>query len=233
MDNVEQRMIWAVLEKPTTITIDGKYYCLYPPSVGVLLLSGELLRLLEFDKNLLAFAQAYELLRVCSEHRDVVVRLIAMHTFQHRSDALNEEKLQNRIGSLSKLNTADIATLFVSVLQWQGLEDELTKHIGLDFDKRNMEKVRSVKDDRNNISFGGKSIYGNLLDFACARYGWEYGYCLWGVSAVNLNMMLKDSVQSVYLSDKERKQAHISNDNRRIEATAEGAKELLNLLRGK
>ena len=38
---------------------------------------------------------------------------------------------------------------------------------------------------RSSIAFGGKSIWGTLIDAACERYGWSYQYVLWGISYSN------------------------------------------------
>jgi len=56
-----------------------------------------------------------------------------------------------------------------------------------------------------SITFGGKRIYGLLIDFACQRYGWTMDYVLLGISYVNLNMLFVDAITTVYLNDEERK----------------------------
>ena len=40
--------------------------------------------------------------------------------------------------------------------------------------------------------FGGKTIWGTLIDAACERYGWTFDYVVWGISYNNLTLMLKD-----------------------------------------
>lgn len=57
----------------------------------------------------------------------------------------------------------------------------------------------------NNQSFGGKTIFGSLIDIACKTYGWTKKYVVWGIDLISLRMMLADTVNSVYLSDDEAK----------------------------
>lgn len=52
-------------------------------------------------------------------------------------------------------------------------------------------------------------MYGQIIDAACERYGWTFDYVLWGISLINLQMMLADKVSSVYLTDDENKRLHI------------------------
>ena len=66
-----------------------------------------------------------------------------------------------------------------------------------------------------SLSFCGKSTYGTLIDWACQRYGWSMEYVVWGISYANLQMLMADSITSVYLSEVERKKLGIT-DNRDI-----------------
>lgn len=33
-----------------------------------------------------------------------------------------------------------------------------------------------------------------MLDVVCSKYGWTFDYALWGISWLNLNMMIADSI---------------------------------------
>lgn len=72
-----------------------------------------------------------------------------------------------------------------------------------------MKRVVAVKEDTNTYQFGGVSIYGSIIDSACERYGWSFDYVVWEISYTNLQLMLKDSVKSVYLTDEEAKRCAI------------------------
>ncbi len=79
-----------------------------------------------------------------------------------------------------------------------------------------MAKVNQAKDSKGTFVFGGRTVWGSLIDAACERYGWPYDYVVWGVSYNNLTLMLKDKITSIYLSDEERKKAHIPAANEKV-----------------
>lgn len=223
----------VLLEKPIAFTLDGHFFFLYPPSLGVCLLSSELWEQLNIDKEFLLFNAQYELLRLCTEQRDTALRLVVIHTFSRRSDALREDKIQCRQDELSGIDAAGLCPLLLAILQWNNQQETLIKQTGLNRERLQLEKIKRVKKDANSITFGGRSIYGALIDDAANRYGYELGYILWGISAVNLNMMLQDRIQSVYLTEKERRKAHISTDGIYIDGSdPKNAREIQRLLRG-
>ena len=212
--DIERLMIEVAIEKPECFTLsDGKvtlYYYLYPPSLGTSLLTAQLLKKLNISKGLLMMNEEFELIRLCTKQRDTVLRLIAMHTFKRRSDALEEKKIVDRVKELSPLDAAELSGILKVLMSWENQTPMFVKHLGLDKEKNEREKIARHKEaEGNSITYGGKSIYGALLDHAAERYGWELGYIMWGISLTNLNMMLQDSVQSVYLSEEERRKMHI------------------------
>lgn len=234
--NINNRVVDAILEKPIPFTIgNGRFFYLYQPSLGVSLLAGQLLQDLQLNTQLYGINKQAEILRVCGAQRDLVLRIISLHTFSRRSDVLREERMIERINELSTLPASDLATLIIAILAWDGRQEEFMKHFHLDTERKTREKIYEFKKSKGgSMTFGGRSLYGSVLDAACDRYGWELGYVLWGVSSLNLNMMLADSVQSVMLTKDEAKEAHISTDNKIIEINSKkGALEFQKLIRGK
>lgn len=218
--NISNEIVDAILEKPVPFTIgDGRFFFLFQPSLGVGLLAGQLLAELTLDPQLAAINKAAEMLRVCIAQRDIVLRVLALHTFSRRSDVLREDKMQERIKELDVLQPDELATLVSYVLAWDERQERFIKHFKLDRERRTREKIFDYKKKKGgSLNFGGRSLYGTVLDAACERYGWELGYVLWGVSSLNLNMMLADSVQSIYLSKDEAKEAHVSTDGIYLDA---------------
>ena len=225
--DIDRLMIDVILDRPITFTLGGKYFYLFQPSFGLVLIVSDLYKRLEFDEKFLAIGQQYEMLRVCTEYRDTVLRIIALHTFTKRADALYEEKVLKRMQELQELDAADLSAMLLEVLRWNTYQEQFIKHIGLDKEKQQRERIHSVKKDKNSITFGGRSIYGSLLDHAAERYGWSLQYMLWGISAINLQMMLQDSVQSIYLTDEDRKRANISTDGVYINADDKNSKDAI------
>ena len=89
----------------------------------------------------------------------------------------------------------------------------LIKHFGIEEDENKRKEVMRVKKNSNTIFFGGKTIYGTLLDFACERYGWTFDYAVWGISYTNLMMLYKDQPnRSISQKKKKNKPILFSDD---------------------
>ena len=102
----------------------------------------------------------------------------------------------------------DLATLLIVILTKDNIES-FKNYLGITKENERMRKVADAKKkaqkSQNDFGFGGKSIYGTLIDTACERYGWSYDYVLWGISLINLQLLLADRVQNIYLTDEEKK----------------------------
>ena len=61
------------------------------------------------------------------------------------------------------------------------------------------------------VSFGGRSVYGSLIDYACQRYGWTMQYVVWGISYANLQMLIADALNTAYLNDDEMRKLGVQN----------------------
>lgn len=232
--HIDSQIIDAIIEKPIPFTLNGRFFYIHQPSLGVSLLCSQLLRELHINDRFLKINQSAEIFRLCEEQREIALRVISAHTFSRRSDAIREEHMLARMEELKDLETADIATLIVTIFQWDSRLDMFIKHFQLDREKRTREKIATVKKNKgNSLTFGGRSLYGSLIDTACERYGWELGYVLWGISLISLNMMLADSVQSVFLTKDEVKEAHISTDGIYLDARdPKNLQEIARLING-
>jgi hypothetical protein len=217
--NINHEIIDAIIEKPIPFSLNGNLFYIYQPSLGVSLLCSQLLQELVLNDSSKSINKQIEILLVCSQQRDLVLRIVSLYTFYRRSDVLREERIKERMNALNALDDAELATLVTTILQWESRQEEFAKHLQLDRERRTREKIAAAKKRKgNSLIFGGKSLYGTLIDAACERYGWDYGYVLWGVSLINLNMLLSDSVQSVFLTKEEAKEAHVSTDGVYLDA---------------
>lgn len=197
-----------VRDQVVTFTAKGKTYNVYPISLGKKFLINRQLQNIQFDDELGKKIPMLEAMRVCEKHRDTVLRILAYATIKTKDDVLNNIKVKDRIKVFNEiLSVQDMASLLTPILN--DYTPILIKHFGVEEEDRRKTEVLKVKKDRNTIFFGGKTIYGTLLDFACERYGWTFDYVVWGISYTNLMMLYKDQSTSVYLSDEELKQAHI------------------------
>lgn len=197
-----------VRDQVVTFTAKGKTYNVYPISLGKKFLINRQLQNIQFDDELGKKIPMLEVMRVCEKHRDTVLRILAYATIKTKDDVLNNIKVKDRIKVFNEiLSVQDMASLLTPILN--DYTPILIKHFGVEEEDKRKTEVLKVKKDRNTIFFGGKTIYGTLLDFACERYGWTFDYVVWGISYTNLMMLYKDQSTSVYLSDEELKQAHI------------------------
>lgn len=204
----EQLLTGAITEKPLSFLVGSTRYYLYPPSLGVHLLTHSLLERMGVDTDLLAIDPDMELLRLATLHRDSALRLIAINSLKGYAEVQNETKVQRRIRALGRgLTASEVASLLAFALKSDGYED-LTRHYGIEQDREERERIGRIKGDKSMLTLGGRTLYGGLIDFVCQRYGWTLDYCVWGISYLNLKMLSSDASLSVYLSEEEQKQYH-------------------------
>ncbi|MCS2730122.1 hypothetical protein [Phocaeicola vulgatus] len=159
-----------------------------------------------------------EALRICQEKKESVCRILSYHTINKKDELFDCNLVQERCDFFCKeLDDDSMAQLLVMVLP-EGDISAYIKHLGIDKEKEWQAKAMRAKKDNNSLTFGGKSIYGTLIDTACQRYGWTFEYVVWGISYANLQLLLADSVTSIYLSDEERKRINIPQDRNVINA---------------
>lgn len=208
----------------------GVHYSIYPTTLGKMYLTSQLVDSLEIDKDLLHTDPFLEALRVVSTKREACCRLIAYHTFKTKEDILSSRTIAMRQNTVSLFSNDDIATLLIAILK-ENPTRTIAKETGMDEETKRMAKVNAAKKSNNQFVFGGKTIWGTLIDVACERYGWTYDYVVWGISYNNLTLMLKDKITSIYLSDEEMKKSHIVGasekviDGNNLQAVMEAVRE--------
>lgn len=203
---IEMNVADAIIEKPLRFNVGNRKYSIYPPTLGKTQILKTLYLDLDVNTRLLSLNPLAEAVRISKENPDIVCRIIAYSTFNDKSSIMNTEKVFLRASTLQdNLTTEDLATLLSLILS-NDKTDEFIKYFRIDADKDLKERISRIKGESNSLTFGGKSIYGLLIDFACQRYGWTMDYILWGISYVNLNMLFADAITTVYLTDEERKQ---------------------------
>ena len=149
---------------------------------------------------------------------DGSVNYFAKNDFKQFKKLFDYDFVQERCNFFYKeIDNDSMAQLLVMVLS-EGDISAYIKHLGIDKEKEWQAKAMRAKKDNNSLTFGGKSIYGTLIDTACQRYGWTFEYVVWGISYANLQLLLADSVTSIYLSDEERKRVNIPQDRDIINA---------------
>lgn len=214
--NLGTQIAMVLTEAPLGITLGRKHFFLYPQTLGKMYLTSQIVETIGIDKENIKANAIMEALRVVGAHREDCCQLIAYHTFQKKSDLLNTRKIKNRAKEIADSgDNEDIASILLIILSDNQTNDIIHK-TGIDKEAERMSRISQAKDSKNSFIFGGKTIWGSVIDAACERYGWTFEYVLWGISYCNLTLMLKDKVTSVFVSDEERKKAHIPAANERV-----------------
>lgn len=47
---------------------------------------------------------------------------------------------------------------------------------------------------KSGRDIGGSSLWGSLFDVVLEKYHWTFDYLIWGISFVNVHMLLSDSI---------------------------------------
>ena len=186
---LEMNIADTIIERPIGFNIGSQQFYLYPPTLGMTYHLAGLFKSLEADARLVSTNPYLEAIRLCTEKKEVVCRILSNFTFNRKEDVFDSVKIEARTKEFSELEVEELATMFTIVLSGDNTE-EFIKHFGI---------------DNSSVTFGGNSTYGTLIDFACQRYGWTMDYVVWGISYTNLKMLMVDAITTIYLSEDERK----------------------------
>lgn len=230
---INQLICDVIMGRPYGFSVGKNHFYLYPPSLGKIYLLQRLVENLEINFKLLQKDVNLEALRLAKEKKDECLTMICYHTIKNPEEIFNALFIANRKKLLAdNLSEEDIAALMI-ILLTSDKTHIFINHLGIDKEQERMSKVMKVKDNKNSIIFGGKSIFGNLLDTACERYGWTKEYVVWGIDYTSLRLMLDDKVNSVYVSDDELKKlpANITytGDEDIINPNKENIKTIMNM----
>lgn len=200
---------------PIGFEFGSSRFDIYPTTLGKIYLTSQLLDSMEVNRDLLKEDPFLEALRIISTKREECCRLIAYHTLKSKEEILCKPIVQVQQKLISGFANKDIATLLVCILK-DNLYQTIVSETGIEEEAKRMAKVNAAKKTTGQYIFGGKTIWGSLIDAACERYGWTFDYVVWGISYNNLTLMMKDKITSIYLSDEERKRSHIPSADEKI-----------------
>lgn len=220
----------TIIDRPKGFSVGRRHFYLYPLTLGKMHLQKRVIDNLDLNRELLQVNPYAEALRLVSEKKEDCCLLLAYHTLQTKREILSNRTVTIRKNVfLKEMDNEDIATLLLSCLTGDRTAI-LIQHFGIDKELERMSEVMKAKSNGNSFSFGGKSIYGALIDAACERYKWTYDYVVWEISYTNLQLVLKDSIKSVYLTDDEMKNVHINNTSTIIDGNSK--ESVMNAIHG-
>ena len=201
----------AIIDRPKGFSVGSRHFYLYPVTLGKMYLQQRIIDNLDVNFKLLKISPYAEVLRLVKTKKEDCCLLLTYYTLRGKEEILCNETVAERKGIfLKEMKNEDIATLMLACLTCDKTF-AFMKHFGIDKEQERMSEVIEAKDNKNSFSFGGKSVYGTIIDAACERYKWTYDYVVWGISYTNLQLLLKDSVKSIYLTDEEMKNVHVND----------------------
>lgn len=202
----------TIIDKPQGFSVGGRHFYIYPVTLGKMFIIGRLTEELDLRYEVIRTNPYIEAIRLAKYKRDTCCRILTYHTVRTKAKAFDNEFIENRTKFFVKeISDEDLATIMVLVLTWDKTP-LLISHLNIDKEQQKFEKAVSVKENKNTLVFGCRSIYGSLIDVACERYGWTFDYVVWEISYVNLKLLIADSSKQVYLSDNELNKANISTN---------------------
>ena len=203
----------ALIERPQGFSIGEEHFYLYPVTLGKMYLLQRIVAGFEVNDTILQHNPYVEAIRIVKTKREDACRYVAYHTLRTKKEVFDNHLVEKRTKFfIENVDEDSLAEILIVLLGFDRTA-EFMKELGIIAENKRYAKACNAKsEDSSTISFGGVSIYGNLIDFACERYGWTLDYVVWGISYVNLQLMLADSVKTVYLTKKEQKKHHISSE---------------------
>lgn len=209
----------AIIERPVSFRYRRGRFMLYPLSLGKMQLCSRIIESIGLG-NIAGGTDIYvTCLSAAMNDREKCIRLLSYVTLPG-SECLDETKVRKRMKKFSRIKSTDLASVIVLFLSMDKTQ-AIMQEFGIDKEENRLAKVVKAKNDNKDngsVSFGGKSIWGTIIDSACERYGWTYQYVLWGVSFSALKLMMSDHVKTVILSKDERKSAGVHDDGKIIRA---------------
>lgn len=213
---IERMMEDSIMEMPVGFEVGGVHYFLYPVTLGTAYLISR-----EREAMADSLPKVSDKLPGSETHdyKKSICRIVAIQTLGKREDILDFRVLSERTDELYKsLDNEDLFALYDMIMESFDDAKFFIKSSGLDYDKKKLAKISKYKEDGGNIVFGARTPYGAIIGPACEKFGWTLEYVVWGISYVNLQMLLADEQTSVYLSKEDRKKLRISSDREVIDA---------------
>lgn len=208
----QDEVLDLIIERSRTISIGGRSFRIQPPSLGKTLILSRYNRRLELPKATNDEELMKALLTIVQNQPDVVCEMLAVFLSNGREELQDD----THIAEVSDYLAHELDTVGRATLLHLYFEDKpasyFIKLLGIDKEQERQRKAEAAKDRSSSLRVGGVSLFGALLDTACERYKWTYQYVVWDISYNVLQTMLADVVQSIYLTESERRRARVSTD---------------------
>ena len=217
IQEIEQYLNDTIIEKPHAFSVGESHYFLYPVTLGKMYVLQGLIKALEINMEYLQVNIHAEALRLAKSKKSECLNIICIHTCKTKEEVCDPFFVDKRVKEFEEtMSEEDIAVLMIVVLT-SDKTSMFIKHLGIDKEQEDMKKVMDVKtkNDKNNYTFGGKSIYGSFIA-PLLEMGFSWDEIMWQRSYTNLRLILADKINSIYVTDDERKKINITRDRERV-----------------
>lgn len=212
--DIDIEMTEAILGIPFVFEADGHEYRIYPETLGKMLRLKPYLEDLNINPSKHLHA---EVVQAVLNNPMAAARVIAIHTSNNPEEIKDRRRIEARAKKLIKrVEGEDLCALLVHCLSMSAQVDRFIEGTKIKEDRERRRQVLEYKTTRNTWYFGGRTLYGQLIDIACQRYGWTLDYVLWGISYTNLQMLLTDQYSTLFLTDEEAKGCHVTTEDSEV-----------------
>lgn len=206
----------------------GEMRCaLYPITLAKTFIVGKLLEKLGFttikDKN--PYIEAMNLVR---KDKKTCCLILAYHATPNTyADFINDEEISRKAEHFAEnITDESLAEMLILTLTADNA-DEVVKQYGIDKEHERMAEVMKIKEkSKNNISFGGKSLFGNFIG-QLKEMGYSDNEIIYERGYAFLQLMLADKVTQVYLTDEELKRLPTSKGGQMFDANDPASKKAI------
>lgn len=206
-------MVDAIIELPISVKAGGQLFYIYPPSFGSVMLISGVLRKAGLGEMTAGGLGIISALKLFKEQKELIGTILAICSFENRKDACNSELLLERTEKLKKVSVKEATGLLTTILGTNEMLARFCEDSGINKENRLRQKILKIKNENSNsVSFGAKTIYGSLLGQVCEKFHWTLDYAVWGISFINLNMLVIDQSSTIFLTDEERKQVRFPKE---------------------
>lgn len=212
---VSDAIVDLIVERPHNFKLGERSFSIKPLTLGKMLILSKYNTMLLSSLRGRQRKQPQEvLLDLCKTQPKIVSHIIAIYITADGERLLDDDYVAELDAFICKeMDDVQKAT-FLQLYYEEKTAAYFMGELRITEEKEKQRLAMRAKDKSSSLSVGGVSIFGNLIDFACEKFGWTYQYVLWGVSYNVLQLMIADMPQSIYLTEKERARAHINDDGR-------------------
>lgn len=208
ISDIEYDLADVIIGRPYPFSVGRKRFSLYPVTLAKLFLLKRQIEILGINETLLNINPYMEALRIVEANREACCLILAYHTAPNtQKDLFDNRAIAIRKNYFAKeIDNSDLASMMIMVLTSDKTEQYI-KHLGIDKEQERLRIVMDIKSkhDKNTMSFGGKSIFGTFIA-QLKEMGYTDDEILYQKGYSYLRLVQADKINSIHLTDEERKE---------------------------